>query len=291
MDNLLPLDISSAAMVNDYLSDFPPVISELTFTNLFAWRQDRPVWLMERSGTLLFLIRTDICLDDQMMIFGPPVGTKTLAEILTEPELKRLTGAIRVSSGDITGLPAGFTVSEDRDNSDYVHRVTDLASLSGRKYAKKRSHIKQCLKRHDCVFEMINDQNIDECRALLTRWCHSRQCDLDPGLCGESRAISTTLDLFDEFGLLGGAIRVDGLIQAFSIGERLNDSTAVWHFEKAIPDINGLSQLINQWFARECLQGFEFVNREQDLGIPGLRQAKESYYPDHLVDKFTVFKE
>ena len=290
MKNLLPLNISSADMVNEYLSAFPPVISELTFTNLFAWRQGRPVWLMDRNDTLLFLIKTDICADDQMVIFGPPVGPKTLAEILTEPELKWLIGAIRVTDDDIANLPAGFDLSEDRNNSDYVYRVANLASLNGRKYAKKRSHIKQCLKSHDCVFEMITEQNIDECRELLSRWCNNRQCDLDPGLCGESRAISTTFDLFDEFGLLGGAIRVDGLIQAFSIGERLNDSTAVWHFEKAMPDINGLGQLINQWFALECLQGVEFVNREQDLGIPGLRQAKESYYPDHLVDKFSVFR-
>jgi hypothetical protein len=291
MDNLLPLDISSAAMVNEYLSTFPPEISELTFTNLFAWRQGRPVWLMELDETLLFLIRTDICRNEQMLVFGPPVGIQTLAEIFTNQELMGLIGAIRVTSADLTGLPSSFSVSEDRNNSDYVYRVADLSNLSGRRYAKKRSHIKQCLKAHDCVFEMITDQNIEECRDLLNQWCHNRQCDLDSGLCGESRAITTTLDLFDEFELLGGAVRVDGHIQAFSIGERLNDSTAVWHFEKAMPAINGLGQLINHWFTKECLQRFEFVNREQDLGIPGLRQAKESYHPDHRVDKFTVFKE
>ena len=290
MENLVSLDISRVAMVNEYLAAFPPLISEQTFTNLFAWRQDRPIWLMKKNDTLLFLIKTDICLDDQMVIFGPPIGIKTLAEILVEPGQEQLIGAIRVTSGNIADLPPGFTVNKDRNNSDYVYKVADLAGLNGRKYAKKRSHIKQSLKNHDCVFEMITTQNIDECRELLGRWCDDRQCDLDPGLCGESKAISTTLDLFDEFGLLGGVIRVDGRIQAFSIGERLNGSTAVWHFEKAIPEISGLSQLINQWFAKKCLQDFEFVNREQDLGIPGLRQSKESYYPDHLVDKFTAFR-
>ena len=146
MKNLLPLDISSSVMVNEYLSAFPPVISEQTFTNLFAWRPGRPVWLMERNETLLFLIKTDICRDQQMVIFGPPVGEKTLAGIFTEPELKELIGAIRVTSADLTGLPAGFSINEDRNNSDYVYRVTNLADLKGRRYAKKRSHIKQCLK-------------------------------------------------------------------------------------------------------------------------------------------------
>jgi hypothetical protein len=288
MENLLPLDISRAAMVNEYLAAFPPVVSEQTFTNLFAWRQDRPIWLTEKNNTLFFLVRTDICHDGQMVIFGPPVGEKPLAEILAEQE--ELIGAIRITATEIADLPGRFIIEEDRNNSDYVYKVAGLTDLSGRKYAKKRSHIKQSLKNHDCIFEMITARNIDECRELLSRWCRNRQCDLNPGLCGESKAISTTFDLFDEFGLLGGAIRVDGQIQAFSFGERLNNSTAVWHFEKALPEISGLSQLINQWFARECLQDFEFVNREQDLGIPGLRQSKESYYPDHLVNKFTVFR-
>jgi hypothetical protein len=77
-------------------------------------------------------------------------------------------------------------------------------------------------------------------------------------------------------------------MQAITIGERLNDSTAVVHFEKAMPGYDGLYQLINQWFCRYGLTEFEFVNREQDLGIPGLRKAKESYHPHHMVEKYVA---
>lgn len=285
-----PLEISSAPLVNRYLADFPPQVSELTFTNLFAWRQTRPVWLCEFDNTLTFLVKTDICRDDEMVILGPPAGELSLAEVFDKLGEKTI-GAIRVTAGEMDGLPpAEFAISPDRNNSDYVYRVRDLAELRGRKYSKKRSHVKQCLNNHECSFEYITGQNLEECRDLMTRWCQSRECDLSPGLCGESRAITTTIDLCSDFNLLGGAVRIDGEIQAFALGERLNKSTAVWHFEKALPGINGLSQLINQWFAKECLAEFEFVNREQDLGIPGLRQAKESYYPDHLVEKMTVFR-
>jgi hypothetical protein len=290
MSKLTVLDLSQADLINQYLADFPPQISEHTFTNLFAWSGTRPVWFLEVKGTLLFLIKTDICRDDELLIFGPPVGKFSLAEMFNELG-DRVIGGVRLTDKDTAGLKTeSFSITTDLDNSDYVYLVRDLADLAGRNYAKKRSHVKHCLNNHDCVSERISEHNIDECRDLLQRWCQSKQCDLDPSLCGEAKALQTTLDHFGDFNLLGGAIRVDGLIQALCIGERLNRTTAVCHFEKALPGINGLSQLINQWFAKECLTEFEFFNREQDLGIPGLRQAKESYHPDYMVEKFKVFR-
>ena len=80
-------------------------------------------------------------------------------------------------------------------------------------------------------------------------------------------------------------MRVDGTIQACAIAEDLSPGTAVWHFEKAMADIPGLGQLINHWFSKYGLSDFDYVNREQDLGIPGMRQAKESYHPHHMVPK------
>jgi hypothetical protein len=289
-NKLTVLDLSQADLINKYLADFPPQISEHTFTNLFAWSGTRPVWLHEVKDTLIFLIKTDICRDDELLIFGPPAGKLSLAEVFNELG-DRVIGGVRLTDQDLTGLKTeSFSITTDLDNSDYVYRVRDLADLAGRNYAKKRSHVKHCLSDHDCVFERISEHIIDECRDLLQRWCQSKQCDLDPNLCGEAQALQTTLDHFGDFNLLGGAIRVDGLIQALCIGESLNRTTAVCHFEKALPGINGLSQLINQWFAKECLTEFEFFNREQDLGIPGLRQAKESYHPDYMVEKFKVFR-
>jgi hypothetical protein len=88
--------------------------------------------------------------------------------------------------------------------------------------------------------------------------------------------------------LTGGAVVVEGRIEAFAIGERLNLAAAVVHFEKANPELRGMYQLINQWFCRNELAEYSFVNREQDLGIEGLRKAKESYCPHHMVRKFIV---
>ena len=102
------------------------------------------------------------------------------------------------------------------------------------------------------------------------------------------RALREGLDHFEDFGLICGAVRVEGRIEAFSFGEALNENTAVVHFEKAMSGFPGLYQVINHWFCRYGLVEFEFVNREQDLGVPGLRQAKQSYHPHHMVEKFTA---
>ncbi|MDF1578747.1 MAG: phosphatidylglycerol lysyltransferase domain-containing protein [Desulfurivibrionaceae bacterium] len=285
------LDLSKAALVNRYLAAYPPVISEHTFTNLFAWRETKPIHLYETANTLIFLAKTGICRNDELMIMGPPAGKLNLAEVFRELG-DRVIGGIRLTGTAVEGVANGsYLINPDPDNSDYVYLVRDLAELKGRAYAKKRSQARQCRKHYDCIFEPITTDNLDECENLLARWCHSRDCAGDPGLHGESRAIRTTLDHFTDFNLLGGAVRVDGTIEAFSIGERLNRDTAVCHFEKAMPEINGLNQLVNQWFAKYCLTGFKYINREQDLGIPGLRQAKESYHPDHLVEKFEVLRD
>jgi hypothetical protein len=141
---------------------------------------------------------------------------------------------------------------------------------------------------YDCQYELITEKTVPECLAMQDRWCAARDCKTEPGLCGEYRAIEETLRHYKELPLTGCAIRIAGNIEAFTVGEALNPSTAVCHFEKAMPQFHGLAQLINQRFAKENLAEFTYVNREQDLGIPGLRKAKESYFPDHLVEKVRI---
>lgn len=290
MLDLLPLDLAVAPLVNRFLAAYPPDVSELTFTNLYAWRQGRPVWLMELAETLVFLIRDPQGQGEELLLFGPPVGPLSLGgvmEQLGEP----VRGAVRQSAASVASLdPAAFMIASDRANSDYVYLVKNLAELAGRNYAAKRNLIKQCLHQYTCLFERISDVNLGECRDLLHRWCDLRHCELDQGLSGEWQALHETLENFRAFGLLGGLVRVNGAVEAFAIGERLNRDTAVCHFEKSLPGVQGLGQLINQWFAANCLAGFTYVNREQDLGLSGLRQAKESYHPTHLVAKFTAFR-
>jgi len=287
MPDLQQLTLADRSLVSAYLRNHPPDISEYTFTNLFIWQPSRPILFTELKSTLVFLVKATLE-KGRYILFGPPVGTMSITEVL-DVLGSMVIGAVRIPDKAAENLAgAGYKVIPDRDNADYVYRVKDLAELAGRHYAKKRNHIKQCLSSHTCEYVPITAGLLAECETMQENWCNTRDCGRNPGLCNEANAIAETFAHFNDFGLLGGAIRVDGTIQAYAIGEELSPGTAVWHFEKAMADIPGLGQLINQWFSKYGLADFEYVNREQDLGIPGMRQAKESYYPHHMVDKNCV---
>jgi len=284
MPDISPLTLADKSLVSGYLRRHPPEISEHTFTNLFIWQPSRPILFAELHNTLVFLVKAALA-KDRYVLFGPPVGEMTIPDILAAFG-SRVIGAVRIPDKDAADLPAsGLLITPDRDNADYVYEVKDLAGLAGRRFSKKRNHIKQCLKSHVCEYVPITPALIAECETMQENWCNTRDCGRNPGLCNEANAIAETFAHYDEFGLLGGAIRVDSSIQAYAIGEELSPGTAVWHFEKAMAHIPGLGQLINQWFSKYGLAGFTYVNREQDLGVPGMRQAKESYYPHHMVQK------
>lgn len=285
MNKIRPLELQDFPVIKAYLRRYPPQVSELTFTNLFVWRISRPIFVADKEDTCILLAdyREDGC-----WVFGPPMGK--LSSLAAVQWLGMdIKGFTRIPEDTAKTLrDEGLRITPDRDNADYVYRVSDLANLAGAKYHKKRNLVKQCLEKYQCLYEEITLKNISECIEMQDRWCKVRECGRDPGLCHEYNAIRDTFTHFKLFNLIGGAIRVNGVIEAYAIGEELAPKTAVCHFEKAMPYIQGLSQLINQWLSLRSLQAFEFVNREQDLGIPGLHQAKESYYPHHMVEKFTA---
>ncbi len=287
MPDIRPLTLADRSLVAEYLRTYPPAISEHTFTNLFIWQPSRPILFAVLEKSLVFLVNA-ARRKGKYILFGPPAGAISIPDVFAALG-EDVVGAVRIPDAAADTLPApDFVVDPDRDNADYVYRVTDLAELAGRRYAKKRNHIKQCLSSHACEYVPITAKLIAECETMQENWCHTRDCGRNPGLCNEANAIAEIFAHFNELDLLGGAVRVDGIIQAFAIAEELHPGTAVWHFEKAMADIPGLGQLITQWFAKYGLSGFDFVNREQDLGIPGMRQAKESYYPHHMVQKNSV---
>jgi hypothetical protein len=288
MATIRPLELDDQSLVAHYLKRYPPKISELTFTNLFVWRNSRPVWLAEVEDSLVFLASARGENHTAKVLLGPPLGEVSPLSASQGLGID-LEGFVRIPEDTAEVLrKAGLSVTPDRDNSDYVYKVADLAELRGRRFHKKRNLIKQCLAAYRCDYEAIIPGLVSECLDFQERWCHARDCGKNPGLCNEYLAIREAFDNYEDLNILGGAIRVDGAIEAYALGEKLNPNTAVCHFEKAMPGLQGLGQLINKWFAKHALSGFTFVNREQDLGIRGLRQAKESYHPDHIVDKFNA---
>lgn len=288
--NFRNLTREDESLLVPFFREIQPQISELTFTNLFVWNGSEPVTLSRFEETVL-LQRTRI--RDRKTFLLPPLGRQILSNLLRAMRTENLGYDVPplygVTSEQYELLSKeGWSVESDRDDWDYVYTVTDLADLPGDKYHAKRNFITRCLSQHDCRYANIGPSEIDDCLRLQTQWCNLRNCSENAGLEAENTAIKTVFENYEFLGVAGGAVYVDDKLEAFAIAEPLNKDTAVIHFEKANPEIDGLYQVINQWYCQKALKSFTFVNREQDLGVPGLRKAKLSYHPHHMVEKYVV---
>ena len=186
--------------------------------------------------------------------------------------------------------PGKFESSTNRDDSDYIYEAEKLRTLAGRKMHSKKNHFNGFLSEYNnrYIYKRLTKRNeFLECIALVERWAFSRE--KDQNLVGESLAIKKVFKNFSKFKKLKvGGIYIDNHLEAFTYGDYLNPNMALIHIEKANPDIRGLYTAINKLFLENEFPSVEFVNREDDLGIEGLRKAKLSYKPLKLVDKYSV---
>lgn len=201
---------------------------------------------------------------------------------------KEVTDYIKEIYGD------EFEYTEERDFFDYVYDGESLRTLGGRKNQKKRNHLNYFLKEFEGRFEyrVLGEDDFNSCIELLKLWGSNKEDNdnLEDGVDDEFVAIEK---IFDNYNELKDRVKISGVyiddkLEAFSIGEYLNNNMALIHIEKANSDIRGLYQFINQQFLVNEFKDAEFINREEDLGIEGLRKAKLSYHPIKFVEKYTV---
>ena len=287
------LNIADRTFFNRAFEEYQPETSELTFSNLFIWRNRYRLTWSVQDPWLLVLVNPD---DEDPYMF-PPVGPPSRLDIcrrilewmrddmgVREPRIARADQRL-VSEIESA---AGLRIDPVRDHFDYLYKSERLIKLDGRKYHSKRNHINQMKNRHELEYSPISEDLVTDCLKLTKKWCDWRKCKENPKIRTECEAVHEALLGWKDLGLSGGAIRIGGAVSAFSVGEMLNDRTAVIHIEKADPDIPQLYSVINQQFCEHAWYGADFINREQDLGEPGLRKAKLSYYPEILVEKFEI---
>jgi len=178
-------------------------------------------------------------------------------------------------------------IATDRDYYDYIYETEALASLSGKKLHAKRNHLNRFYE-NNWGFEPITAANLPECISMHDKWCVEHDCLSDPEKRRESEAVKRGLASFFELGFVGGLIRVDGLIRAYTFGEKLNSDTFVVHVEKAFTEFQGTYTAINREFVNYACGGYKYVNREEDMGEQNLRKAKTSYHPAFLEEKYRV---
>lgn len=266
--------------------------SECTFTNLFIWRECYDIRWAQEEGFLLVQV-----LRDNTSFLLPPFGGKVedLPSIMQKLYNKLGAFEMRGIYRDIIeeleeALPGKFIYVLDRTNSDYIYRVYNLANLSGRKYHQKKNHANAFRKAYpNYQYVPMTKDIIKDCLEFSKKWYDERvEIEYDDSLHCEMLAIKEALNNFEALGFRGAVILVDGNIEAMTFGEKINNDTAVIHVEKANPNIRGLYAVINQEFCQREWSDLKYINREEDMGLEGLRRAKQSYQPKYLLDKFVT---
>ncbi len=187
--------------------------------------------------------------------------------------------------------PGMFAIEFDRDDAEYIYECEKLIGLRGKKYHGKKNHINKFKKSHEWSYEDIDDNNLDECIKMLYDWKKINEDPSDDEKDAEVCACKNALINMKMLGLMGGLIRAEGKVVAFTLAEKINSDTLVIHFEKAYSDVQGAYAIINQEFLIHHAEDIMYVNREEDMGEPGLRKAKESYHPVFLEENgFAIMK-
>lgn len=265
--------------------------SEYTFTNLLMWGKNERIRLAEYDNTLFFLLKYKgqepfmfaPLTKDPGADYGRALGSAVehFDSIGVAPLFKAISGPLK----NAFEAAKGFELFEDRDNFDYIYLGEKLRTLSGKKLHAKRNHINQFRARYAFDYVELTPSMLEECMEVYLTWLEGKDRE-EPGVLGEMDAIRQILTHMDFLGVKGGGIRIDGKLEAFTLGERIDHEMAVIHIEKARADVPGLYTVINQQFIEHAFPNVRLINREEDMGLEGLRRAKLSYYPEMLLEKY-----
>lgn len=288
-------ELEDRELINSYISRQHTESCDYTFANIYLWSRHYKV---------------DYAVVNEMVVFRNSIGELSFAFPLGDEG--QLKGTIQELMGYCEELgvpfhmhivtafqfelleacfPGMFTITYNRDAADYVYEAQKLASLSGKKYHGKKNHTNKFRKMYpDWSYESITEENAEDCFQMALEWRRLNGCEEDLEKNAEMCVTLNSLRLIKELELRGGLIRAGGRVVAFSIGEPLNEDTMVVHIEKAYADVPGAYPMINQQFVIHEAEGFTYINREEDTGAEGLRQAKLSYHPAFMVEKGFVRK-
>lgn len=269
---------------------------ENTFGSVFLWRKFFGTKIFNYNGILL---RAYFDENGYVEYSFPVFRNSSKKDFIKEILVSLLEDAkIRKNPLVFTGLevkdtkilekifPGKFKFIEQKDREDYVYLSKDLINLKGKKYHGKRNHISKFKKLYEFNYENISSNNIDKVLYFIDCWFKNKENINDKSLEYEHKAIEELLENYHKFNFKSGIITVNGEIVAFTSGEEINKDTFVIHFEKALSNYEGSYAIINNEFAKNNLFKYTYINREEDMGIPGLRKAKLSYHPVFLLKRY-----
>ncbi len=279
--------VTDQKLIRNYLKKCSQITSDYTFLNLWGWQDiykldflfhEELIWIRENR---------------ENKKFWAPIGNWEDLDWMKYYEFLKGNTFIRVPERLVDLWKRYFIdkmmVIEDRDNWDYIYLVDELIQLKGNRFHKKKNLLKQFKKKYGYRFVTLEDRWIEEAENFQVDWCYYKDCENKKILIEENRVILNVLENWSRFEkIVGGGLVVDDRLVAYTVAEPADEDTLVIHFEKGCPTYKGIYQAINNIFLKECARNYIYVNREQDLGDKGLRQAKLSYNPCCFLKKYVV---
>lgn len=291
MLNFRYAEISDKEWIDDVFENSGYIGADFCFGSLYLW-QDVYRCKICKKGDFLYRIY-----EGKETYYAFPIGNgdyKIAIEMLIEDSAIRnipfqMFGITEDMKKIISSImPNKFRFEFKRNMSDYIYDSNSLSFLKGKKYHSKRNHVSKFKKNYNWEYKDIDINSLDNVRAFFDKWF---LLNSDKNIESEKIAVKKALDNFVELGLSGGYIEVDGQIVALTIGEPINNEAFDIHFEKALLNYAGAYPTINQEFAKRNLSNYKYINREEDMGIEGLRKSKLSYHPVFLLDRYNAYLE
>jgi len=289
-EDFKPVRLEDRAFFEHHYAFYPQIHSSNMFTNMVCWNHFAHHRYAYVDGNVI--ISSTI---RGVTRFHSPIGPR-------DPTLMRALVRLALDVGDDTPLvfidsdtaqwlqkiDPNLKLVPDRNHFDYVYKATDLAELPGKNYVKIRSHIKKFWNNYSYTVGDITARDAGRIMSFLAKWREWKGCDDDSFLAHEIEAASYAIEHLTELSLKGLLIWVNSEVGAISLFESLNANTAVVHFEKGLPNYQGIYKAISKYTAMVLAGEVKYINRESDLGVAGLREAKIRYHPHHKVEVYSL---
>jgi hypothetical protein len=292
IEDFKPIKIEDKLIFDKYYKNYPPVHSDYVFTTLVSWIDYAKFCYIIINNNLIVASK----INNKIQI-KPPIGDKNknifdeVLKLAKQQESEYPFGVIDKNTKNwLENNYPNLELIPTRDYFDYVYNSTDLAELAGSNYSKIRNRLNKFKKNNEYSVESITEDNMKDIREFLKRWCLWKDCDKDPLLENEKKAILYSMENFFNLKLSGLSMIVNGDIEAISVFEKMSNDTAIVHYEKGSPDYDGIYKAINQETAKILQKDFKYINRESDMGVSGLRKAKLSYKPVFMIEVYTAIK-
>ena len=284
----VPFEVSRYNDYKKYWLQCEEYSSDMSFVILWAWR-DYFGYEISWEPELLWMRQTKPCLK-----WLPPVGNWRRGD--WEQLLLEHVG----EEADFTDVPKALvgiwqaqlgskiTALEDRNAAEYLYNMEELATLAGNRHMKRRNRVNKFRRQYAARYLPLTPDMTDRLKELQKQWIIDESEWATDMLRAESRGVLEVLDHWQELNLTGGAIELDGRLIAYTLAEPVDGKTMMVHYEKGLPEYREVYQVINKDFSEIGGKGFAISNREEDLGDPGLRQAKLAYFPCGFIEKYKV---